>query len=91
MQTSSARRINSGNVIGSNIFNVLLCLGIAGLAGPISATPGSVATDLGACVGITLIAALFVRSARTMARWEGAVLAAPYLAFVGYLIAAGTS
>jgi cation:H+ antiporter len=78
-----------GNVIGSNVFNVLLCLGIAGLVGPIVAAPGSISVDLGACVGMTLVAAVFARTARTMRRWEGAVLGGLYAAFLGYLIVSG--
>jgi cation:H+ antiporter len=75
-----------GNVIGSNIFNVLLCLGVASLAGDLAAEAGSLVVDLGALVVITLAGAVFIRSARTMERWEGAVLVALYLAFMTYLI-----
>jgi cation:H+ antiporter len=60
-----------GNVIGSNIFNVLLCLGAAGLLGEIAVSRAAVATDLGALILVTLLGAVSIRSARTMARWEG--------------------
>jgi cation:H+ antiporter len=86
----AARRGHSdiavGNVIGSNIFNVFLCLGASALAGGISAEPASLVLDLGALTLVTLVGALFIRSARTVARWEGAVLGLLYLAFTGYLM-----
>jgi cation:H+ antiporter len=77
-----------GNVIGSNIFNVLLCLGVAGLIGEVSGDPTSLMLDLGVLVLITVAGGIFIRSARTMERWEGAVLLAIYLAFMAFLIAA---
>ena len=75
-----------GNVIGSNIFNVLLCLGISALAGSIAAQPATLLVDLGALIVVTLAGAIFIRSARTVSRREGAVLCALYLGFMGYLI-----
>jgi len=88
----AARRGHSdiavGNVVGSNIFNILLCLGSAALAGGVGAPLGRIAIDLTALIGMTLLAALFMRSARTMSRAEGAVLGILYLTFVGYLLAA---
>jgi cation:H+ antiporter len=78
-----------GNVIGSNIFNVLLCLGVSALAGDIVPEPGTNLADLAALTLATLVGAFFLRSARTMTRWEGATLLAVYAGFTLYLIAAG--
>jgi cation:H+ antiporter len=75
-----------GNVIGSNIFNVLLCLGAAGLAGSIHADPALLVGDLTAVVFLTLLGALFMRTARAMRRAEGATLLVVYLSFLAYLI-----
>ncbi len=71
-----------GNVVGSNIFNVLLCLGGAGLSGTISARPSSLRFDLAALAAITLVGAISIRSARTMQRWEGALLLLLYGVFL---------
>jgi cation:H+ antiporter len=76
-----------GNVVGSNIFNVFLCLGTAGALGNITATPRALALDLGTLVTLTLAALLFLRTERTMRRWEGVVLLAGYFAFLLLLAA----
>ena len=49
-----------GNLLGSNIFNVFLCLGAAGLAGPVGAPLRSVGVDLAALVLMTLLAVAFI-------------------------------
>lgn len=73
-----------GNVVGSNIFNVLGCLGLAGFAGSMTVDPRTMALDLSVLGGITVLGLIFLRTARTLQRWEGAVLLAVY---VGFLVA----
>lgn len=80
-----------GNVVGSNIFNVLLCLGAAGVAGHVGAPLSSVAVDIGVLVVMTLVGCVFLRTQRSMARWEGGVLLAIYVTFLGYLVGAGSA
>ncbi|MEZ4296556.1 MAG: calcium/sodium antiporter [Polyangiaceae bacterium] len=80
-----------GNVIGSNIFNVFLCLGAAGLAGNVGAPLRTVAVDIGALMTITLVGCFFLRKKRLIARWEGALLVSLYAAFLGYLIVSGAT
>jgi cation:H+ antiporter len=74
-----------GNVIGSNIFNVFLCLGVAGLVGRVETSPAAFAADIVALVAITFVALVFLRTARTMSRWEGGLLAAGYAGFLLHL------
>lgn len=76
-----------GNVIGSNIFNVLVCLGLAVLARPFDVSLASIRVELVALVAMTLLGALFMRTSRTMMRWEGGVLLGLYAAFVGTSVA----
>lgn len=71
-----------GNVVGSNIFNVLLCLGTAGLAGSVSASLHSEAVDLVALMVVTGLGALFIRTERTITRVEGGIALTLYVAFV---------
>lgn len=82
----AARRGHSdiavGNVVGSNIFNVLLCLGAAGLAGGVGARLSALSFDLVAMLGMTVLAVMFIRSERTITRTEGATALAFYLAFI---------
>lgn len=73
-----------GNVIGSNIFNILFCLGVAVIIAPIEMTLESVGMDLAVLAAITLLAAVMMRAARTITRWEGAILVVFY---GGYLTA----
>ncbi|TXH28707.1 MAG: calcium/sodium antiporter, partial [Elusimicrobia bacterium] len=74
-----------GNVVGSNIFNVLVCLPASALAGSVGAPLAAVVPDLVALVAGTLLGCLFLRSERRITRGEGAVLLLLYLAFVAFL------
>lgn len=74
-----------GNVIGSNIFNVLFILGGAGSIRPIEMALSSVALDLVALAIATLMALLFMRSSRVITRLEGGFLAGSYGAFLALL------
>jgi cation:H+ antiporter len=75
-----------GNVVGSNIFNVLLCLGGAALVGDVGAPLRSLAVDLAALGILTALGALFLRSARTLSRVEGAMLVIAYAVFLTSVI-----
>jgi len=75
-----------GNVVGSNIFNVLLCLGAASLAGPVGAPLSALTLDVSFMIGLTMLAILMMRTARTMTRVEGGILLAAYAAFVALVI-----
>ncbi|MEZ4406362.1 MAG: calcium/sodium antiporter [Polyangiales bacterium] len=78
-----------GNVLGSNVFNVLLCLGLAACVRPIAASLRASALDLGVMVGLTLVAAAMLRAPRTPKRWEGAACVGLYAAFLAALAAKG--
>jgi cation:H+ antiporter len=75
-----------GNVVGSNIFNVLLCLGLAALAGPVGAPLHSLRLDLGMFLLMTAAAGVFIRSERTVTRAEGAVALGLYVAFTAVVL-----
>jgi cation:H+ antiporter len=83
----AARRGHSeiaiGNVLGSNIFNILLVLGLSAAVADIRTSLDGLTFDLAALAGVTLLGAVFMRSARQVSRTEGAVL---LLCYVGYLI-----
>ena len=89
----AARRGHSdlavGNVVGSNIFNTFLCLGAAGLAGPVGAPLESLGVDLGALIVMTIIGAAFIRHERTITRLEGAIALTLYCLFAAMTIARG--
>lgn len=80
--------LSVGNVVGSNIFNALLCLGAAALLAPVEAPLVSVRFDLSVMVVLTVFGAVAMRRARVIGRVEGGLLLAGY---VGFLVALGLS
>ncbi len=76
-----------GNVVGSNIFNILGILGVTALVHPIE--PGGVGwSDLGVMVALTLVLFVFVHTRRAIDRWEGGVLLLGYALYLYWLIPA---
>lgn len=75
-----------GNVVGSNIFNVLLCVGAAGLVRPLSIEFASLRVDLLVLLAMTALSCLALRTERTVTRPEAAVLLGAYAAFSLYLL-----
>ena len=76
--------IAAGNVVGSNLFNLLGILSVAALAAPLTA-PGLRAVDLGALLGATVLAGVVLWTGRRVGRLEGAVLVAAYAAYTASL------
>lgn len=74
-----------GNVVGSNIFNILLVLGGAAAIQPMEAALRPMLLDLSVMGGITVLAAIMMRSARSITRLEGGVLCGGYIAFLAAL------
>jgi cation:H+ antiporter len=85
------RDIAVGNVVGSNIFNILGCLGISGLvaggAGLVVA-PSLLAFDIWVMLAVALACLPMFITGGEIARWEGGVFAGYYVAYVSYLILA---
>ena len=70
-----------GNVIGSNILNILLILGVAALIRPIE-TQGLRVFDIGALVASAVILFPLMWRGWVLNRWEGALLLAAYVAYL---------
>jgi cation:H+ antiporter len=79
-----------GNIIGSNIFNLLAILGIASIIHPMSAE-GLLPTDLLTMLAFTVILVPFARTGFHFARWEGAVLLLGYCTYIYFLWPKGAS
>ena len=81
------RDIAVGNVVGSNILNVLACLGLAGLVSPVGlqVAPSIMHFDMWVMIAVTLTCVPVFVSGREISRWEGAVLLAYYVAYVAYV------
>jgi len=85
------RDIAVGNVVGSNTFNILGCLGLSGLvAGDAGLVmPASLmAFDIWVMLAVALACLPVFMTGREIARWEGGVFLAYYAAYVAYLILA---
>lgn len=79
-----------GNILGSNLFNTLAVVGIAGLIAPIQIEPEVLYRDCAVMGVLTLslfvIGYGFVQKPGRINRWEGGVLLAAFLAYTAYLI-----
>lgn len=79
-----------GNVVGSNIFNIFLVLGISSTIKPLPFMPHS-NFDIGVVIFASLLLFIFMFTGkkRVVDRWEGAVAVLAYFAYVTYLIIRG--
>jgi cation:H+ antiporter len=71
-----------GSVIGSNVLNVFLVLGVTAYLRPIHAGEVMHLSDLLGLVAITLLGILVMRGSRRITRIEGLVLVLAYIAFI---------
>ncbi|MDO9195820.1 calcium/sodium antiporter [Rhodoferax sp.] len=84
------RDIAVGNVIGSCTFNLLGCVGLAGLAASdgLGMAPALLAFDIWVMLAVSLACLPIFVTGREIARWEGAVFLGYYVAYTAYLILA---
>ncbi len=78
-----------GNVVGSNIFNVLAILGISGVISPITLAKGadvSAVTDSCILLVMCLITFLLCLQGKKLVRWNGAILVTLYAAYMAFII-----
>ncbi len=73
-----------GNVIGSNIFNILFVLGTAGAISPMVFI-GENVIDLFVLIGMSAVTWLFCWPKKQLNRWQGGVMLACYVAYVVYI------
>jgi cation:H+ antiporter len=76
-----------GNVIGSNMFNLLGIIGVAALIGPIPVDPAFLRLDLWVMLAASLVLAPFVFLRWPMGRVIGAGLTGLYLAYMVVILA----
>lgn len=74
-----------GNVIGSNIFNILFILGMSGTITPIS-VGGQNITDAIVLIAVSLVILIFARSRQKIERREGIIMLAMYAIYMAYAI-----
>jgi cation:H+ antiporter len=75
-----------GNVIGSNIYNVLGILGVTALVHPIAVPQDIVQVDIWVMFGATILLIIFAVTNWRVTRAEGAAFLTAYVAYIGYLV-----
>lgn len=78
-----------GNVVGSNIFNVICILGVSGIISPISIEASALTNtlvDCGVYIGVAVLTYIFCLTSKKVTRVEGGVLVALYAAYMAYAI-----
>ncbi len=78
-----------GNVIGSNIFNVFLILGVTGQINPIEGDLSYLKGHLIFLGAVTVLGVFSMRGARKISRTEGVLLLAAYFGYIGFTIYQG--
>ena len=76
-----------GNIVGSNIFNVLGIVGATAVARPLRIPYEAIAIDLWVMLGLSVLFVPFLVTGLRLGRREGAVLVTLYLGYVAYLYA----
>lgn len=71
-----------GNVVGSNIFNVAMVLGVAALIRPIATDPRAIRFDVAVVAGVSVIPWLSMLAGGVLPRWMGVLMLLGLAAFV---------
>lgn len=84
------RDIAVGNVIGSNIFNILSVLGLSSVVSPagIEVAPAALVFDIPVMIGVALACLPIFFTGYIITRWNGAMFLFYYVAYTAYLIMA---
>lgn len=77
-----------GNLIGSNIFNVLLVTGLSSVVAPLE-VGGELFIDMWIMIGITLLVFVLARTGFKLGRFEGTVLIVTYAVYLVYILMRG--
>lgn len=73
-----------GNVVGSNIFNILFVLGIAAAISPMAFTMNNT-IDTAVLIAMSLMVLLMCMPKKKMLRWHGAAMLAVYAGYTAYI------
>lgn len=75
-----------GNIVGSNIYNVLFILGTTSVIKPIEMPEQIARLDIWVMLAATALLVFFARSGFKLQRWEGFAFLGAYVAYTAYLI-----
>ena len=74
-----------GNIIGSNISNILLIIGVVASMGPLNVSPEIANRDVWVILAVAIMGLALMRSGRRMSRMEGLFSLVLYTLYVTYL------
>ncbi len=82
------REIAVGNVVGSNLFNILCVLGLTGVfaVDGLEVSTTALGLDIPVMIGVAAVCVPMFATGHVVARWEGVLLLAYYVAYTSYLI-----
>jgi cation:H+ antiporter len=80
------RDIAIGNVVGSNIFNILAVLGAAALVRPVAIAPAALSFDIPVMLAVVAACLPVFYTGLSIARWEGVLFLFYYAAYTTYLV-----
>jgi len=75
-----------GNVIGSNLFNILIVLGVTGVIAPLPVADGIAGSDNWWMLGFTLLLFPIMLTGKQVKRWEGGLLLTVYGIYLAVLL-----
>ncbi len=86
------RDLAVGNLVGSNLFNIMCIIGLTALVHPtgISVQSGVIGFDLPVMIATAIVCLPIFFTGSMISRWEGALFLGYYLAFTLYLILTAT-
>lgn len=78
-----------GNLIGSNILNILLILGVTALVHPLPASASMLTFEIPVMLGVSVLLLVLAARGSVINRWEGGLLVTGYVAFLAFVFAKG--
>ncbi|MCG3722251.1 calcium/sodium antiporter [Vibrio cincinnatiensis] len=76
-----------GNIIGSNVFNILAVMGLPGILNPSMLSENAMGRDFWVMLGVSLLLVVMaLGKSRSINRLEGAILFIVFLGYQGYLL-----
>ena len=78
--------ITMGNVIGSNIMNILVVIGISSLFGKLTVDVGNYWVDISFMLVFSVLLFLFASTGRKIRKWEGMILIMMYIPYIYFVV-----
>jgi cation:H+ antiporter len=78
-----------GNILGSNIFNLLGILGVSALVEPVVVNPRIIALDQWVMLAAALLLVIFLHTGKRLSRLEGLVLLGAYAVYIWWSVQLG--